>query len=160
MSEMLTQRLRLRPLVPGDAPAMAAYRSDPTVARYQAVVDALHRADAEMLIEELVDSSDPTAPGWFQYGVELLADGTVIGDLGVRLHENKMQAEIGFTIAAASAGQRLRPRGGAEECSTTCSPTLGCTRSRPNAMPGTAHPRTCSSGSASDRRACCAPTHS
>lgn len=108
MSEMLTQRLRLRPLVPGDAPALAAYRSDPTVARFQPWITPFTVTDAEMLIEEL-SQSDPTQPGWFQYAVELLADGTVIGDLGVRLHKNKMQAEIGFTIAADQQGNGYGP---------------------------------------------------
>ena len=105
---MLTQRLRLRPLVPGDAPAMAVYRSDPEVARYQSWSTPYTVADAELLIEELANTN-PNAPGWFQYGVELLADGSLIGDLGVRLFENKLQAEIGFTIAAAQQGNGYGP---------------------------------------------------
>ncbi len=82
---------------------MAAYRTDPDVARYQSWLTPYTVSDAETLIGELANSS-PTTPGWFQYGVELVADGSLIGDLGVRLYENKMQAEIGFTIAAAQQG--------------------------------------------------------
>lgn len=86
---------------------MAAYRNDPEVARYQSWSVPYTTADAEILIQELANTS-PTMPGWFQYGVELL-DGTLIGDLGVRLAENKMQAEVGFTIAAAEQGNGYGP---------------------------------------------------
>lgn len=87
---------------------MARYRSDPEVARYQSWSTPYTVADAQALIEELTNSS-PATPGWFQYGVELLADGSLIGDLGVHLHENKMQAEIGFTIARDQQGNGYGP---------------------------------------------------
>jgi aminoglycoside 6'-N-acetyltransferase len=43
-------------------------------------------------------------PGWFQYAVELRSVPGLIGDVGVNLHDNRMQAEIGFTLAAAYQG--------------------------------------------------------
>lgn len=100
---LLTPRLRLRPLTSPDAPALAGYRNDPAVARYQSWIIPYTVADATMLIEELAQS-DPTVPGWFQYGIERRSDGELIGDLGVRLFENTRQAEIGFTIAASAQG--------------------------------------------------------
>jgi aminoglycoside 6'-N-acetyltransferase len=49
---------------------------------------------------------DPGVPGWFQYAVALRTDEAVlIGDIGVHLHENLMQAEIGFTLAPKFQGQ-------------------------------------------------------
>jgi RimJ/RimL family protein N-acetyltransferase len=101
---LTTPRLRLRPLVRGDAAALSAYRSDPAVARYQPWTVPFTVQDAENLITGLVQS-DPMTPGWFQYGIERRADDALIGDLGVHLHTNGMQAEIGFTLAPSAQGQ-------------------------------------------------------
>ncbi|MGZ3145782.1 GNAT family N-acetyltransferase [Lentzea chajnantorensis] len=97
---LTSARLTLRPFRPEDAPALAAYRSDPDVARYQGwdapfPLDAATRMIAEM--------TDPAAPGWFQYALD--RDGTVIGDVGVNTHDNLMQAEIGYTLAPAHQGR-------------------------------------------------------
>jgi RimJ/RimL family protein N-acetyltransferase len=100
---MLTSRLALRPLQLADAPALAAYRSDPATARFQPWLTPYTVGDAEKLISEFV-AKDPVTPGWFQYGIELRSDGTLIGDLGVNLDANGMQAEIGYTIAAGQQG--------------------------------------------------------
>jgi aminoglycoside 6'-N-acetyltransferase len=100
---MLTTRLLLRPLRLADAPALAAYRSDPDTARFQPWLTPYTVGDAETLITELV-TKDPGTPGWFQYGIELRSDGTLIGDLGVNLDANGMQADIGYTIATGQQG--------------------------------------------------------
>jgi len=100
---MLTSRLQLRPLQLGDAPIVSAYRSDPDTARFQPWLTPYTVDDAEKLITELV-AKDPVTPGWFQYGIALRSDGTLIGDLGVNLDANGMQAEIGYTIAADRQG--------------------------------------------------------
>jgi aminoglycoside 6'-N-acetyltransferase len=100
---MLTDRLLLRPLTPADAPVMAAYRSDPGVARYQPWTAPYTVNDATTLIRDLVQG-DPTTPGWFQYGIERRKDGALIGDLGVHLHQNGQQADIGFTLAVEHQG--------------------------------------------------------
>jgi len=105
---MLTSRLLLRPLQPADAPVIAAYRSDPDVARYQSWTAPFTNEDADMLINELVEA-DPAKPGWTQYGIELRSVGRLIGDLGVNLHRNRMQAAIGFTVAAAEQGHGYGP---------------------------------------------------
>jgi RimJ/RimL family protein N-acetyltransferase len=99
-----TERLVLRRFRAEDAEVFAAYRSDPDVARYQSW-------DAPVLIAEAVRQvrgfaeADPAAPGWFQYAVEHRADGVLIGDIGVRLHDNLMQAEIGYAFAPSYQGK-------------------------------------------------------
>jgi aminoglycoside 6'-N-acetyltransferase len=98
-----TERVLVRRFRADDAEAFAAYRSDPEVARYQFW-------EPEMPIEEAVEtvrgyaSAVEGEPGWFQYAVELRSEGVLIGDVGVNLHENRMQAELGYTFARAYQG--------------------------------------------------------
>jgi aminoglycoside 6'-N-acetyltransferase len=98
-----TSRLRVRRFRPDDAPALAAYRSDPTVARYQGWSEPVPPEAAEKLVAEFA-AGDPAEPGWFQYAVELAATGELIGDIGVCLHDNRMQADLGFTVAREHQG--------------------------------------------------------
>ena len=97
-----TERLTLRRFTTADAEAFAAYRSDPDIARYQSWDAPLPLSEAVRKVEEFAQG-DPAAPGWFQYAVDL--DGVLIGDLGLNLDENLMQAELGFTLAAAYQGR-------------------------------------------------------
>jgi RimJ/RimL family protein N-acetyltransferase len=98
-----TLRLRLRRFQADDVPAFSAYRSDPDVARYQGWTAPVPVEEAASLVRHFADG-DPGVPGWFQYAVELKADGDLIGDVGVKLHENLMQADLGFTLAADRQG--------------------------------------------------------
>lgn len=98
-----TPRLRLRRFRSGDAPVLAAYRSDPEVARYQMWTAPVSLQAAGCLVQEFADG-DPGRPGWFQYAIELKADECLVGDLGVNLHDNRMQAELGFTLAPDRQG--------------------------------------------------------
>ena len=95
-----TERLVLRRFRAADAETLAAYRSDPDVARYQAWTAPFPLERARALVAEF-EAADPERPGWFQWAIERTADRAHIGDLGVALHENKRQAEIGFTLAPA-----------------------------------------------------------
>lgn len=97
-----TERLSLRRFTPEDAEAFAAYRSDPDVARYQSWDAPLPLAEALKTVEDFADG-DPMKAGWFQYAVDL--DGVLIGDIGLNLHENLMQAELGFTLAPEHQGK-------------------------------------------------------
>ena len=99
---LTTERLVLRPFRAGDARTFAAYRSDPDVARYQGWEAPFSLAQAEEFVRE-IGAADPTAPGWYQFAVE--AGGVLVGDIGVGLHENQMQAEIGYTLATAHQGR-------------------------------------------------------
>ena len=98
-----TSRLRLRRFRPADAAALAAYRSDSSVARYQSWAAPVSVAAAAALIREFAAGS-PDLPGWFQYAVEVKTEGSLAGDVGVNLHENLRQADLGFTLAAAYQG--------------------------------------------------------
>jgi aminoglycoside 6'-N-acetyltransferase len=102
MGLLSTQRLTLRRFHPDDAVALAAYRSDPEVARYQSWAAPVSIETARMLVAKFA-AGDPQLPGWFQYGIE--CEHVLIGDVGVNLHENGMQAEIGFTLAPAYQGR-------------------------------------------------------
>jgi aminoglycoside 6'-N-acetyltransferase len=96
---LTSARLTIRPFRAEDAQTLADYRSDPDVARYQGWEPPFPVEAAARMIAEM---TDPDEPGWFQHAIDL--DGTVVGDVGVNLHENRMQAEIGYTLAAAHQG--------------------------------------------------------
>ena len=97
-------RLILRRFRPADAAALSAYQSDPSVARYQTWTPPVPPATAARLVAEFA-ARDPRQPGWFQYAIEHRAERCLIGDIGVCLHDNRMQAEIGFTLAAGWQGR-------------------------------------------------------
>lgn len=100
---LVTERLVLRRFRTEDAPALAAYRSDPAVARYQGWSAPVTEADARRLVRQFAAGS-PDTPGWFQYAVVRADDGVLVGDVGVHRHENLRQAEIGYTLATAYQG--------------------------------------------------------
>lgn len=95
-------RLNLRPLRPGDAAALTAYRSDPQVALYQGWELPYTVRDAARLIAEMVGRV-PGDPGWVQIGLEVPPGGDLIGD--VALNINGPEAEIGVTLSATAQGQ-------------------------------------------------------
>jgi RimJ/RimL family protein N-acetyltransferase len=95
-----TDRLLLRRFRAADAPVLAGYRSDPEVARYQSWDAPFPLLRAETAVANFM-ASDPGRPGWFQYAIERIADKALIGDVAVHLHDNLLQAEIGFTLATA-----------------------------------------------------------
>jgi RimJ/RimL family protein N-acetyltransferase len=93
-----TQRLLVRRFRPADAVPLAGYRSDPEVARYQSWDAPFSLLRAETAVANFI-ASDADKPGRFQYAVERAADRVLLGDVAVHLHDNLMQAEIGFTLA-------------------------------------------------------------
>jgi aminoglycoside 6'-N-acetyltransferase len=99
-----TGRLVVRRFKAGDADAFAAYRSDPEVARYQSWDAPVSSADAARYMADFA-AAEEGVPGWFQYAVALRGNGTLIGDVAVCLHDNGMQAELGFTLATAHQGK-------------------------------------------------------
>jgi RimJ/RimL family protein N-acetyltransferase len=98
-----TRRLAMRRFREDDAEAFAAYRSDPAIARYQ-TWEAPVSVDAAAELVARFAAADHESPGWFTYAVELRAEHRLIGDVAVNLHDNRMQAEIGFTVAAPFHG--------------------------------------------------------
>ncbi|GAA1284287.1 GNAT family protein [Saccharothrix xinjiangensis] len=99
---LVSERLVLRRFRPGDAEAFAAYRSDPEVARYQAWDTPLSLEQAAAAVARHA-AADPDRVGWFPYAIAL--DGELIGDIGVNLHENRGQADIGFSLATPFQGR-------------------------------------------------------
>ncbi|MFI2352097.1 GNAT family N-acetyltransferase [Streptomyces sp. NPDC019443] len=98
-----TARLRLRRFQSADIPAFAAYRSDPEVARYQEWDFPLSLESAGLLVRRYA-RNDPAGPGWFQYAVELKADGCLLGDVAVNGQPGGGEAEVGFSLARDRQG--------------------------------------------------------
>jgi RimJ/RimL family protein N-acetyltransferase len=94
-----TDRLVLRKFTPPDAAGLAAYRSEPTVARYQSWATPYPLSAAQRLIDEQAHLDGPTAGAWLQIAIAL--DGDLIGDVAVRLGDDGHIAKIGYTIAPA-----------------------------------------------------------
>lgn len=99
-----TERLVLRRFRAADAPMLAAYRSDPDVARYQSWEAPFPLGDAIAFVTE-VGHLDPEREGWFQYAIEGKDSGVLVGDVGVNRGDGGRQAEIGFTLAPAFQGR-------------------------------------------------------
>jgi RimJ/RimL family protein N-acetyltransferase len=100
--ELVTPRLRLDPLRPGDAPALYAYRGDPAVFRFQ----GWRPADVEAARAFIDRQQAEPSVGWFQRAIRLREDGPLIGDLGVCLPaESHDSVEFGITLAPAHRGR-------------------------------------------------------
>jgi RimJ/RimL family protein N-acetyltransferase len=102
---LVTERLVLRRSRPEDAGAISAYRSDPTVNRYQ----GWDRTDAEGIraeIEEMAGRAPGGAGGWVQFSVEERDGGRLVGDVGINAVDGEPGvAKIGYTIAPAFQGR-------------------------------------------------------
>ncbi len=98
-------RLVLRRFSSADAPAFAAYRGDPEVARYQSWDETYSLADAERFISSLA-GAHPGEPGdWFQFAVTDRATGALFGDCALCVTApDPAVAEIGYTLARAHHG--------------------------------------------------------
>ncbi len=105
--EILTSRLRLTPLIAGDAQAMYEYRSDPEVCRYQSF-DPGSLDDVKQFIGGLESTAFETPGSWFQFAIRHQESGLLIGDLGVHFPaDDRYQVEIGFTVAPRYQRQGL-----------------------------------------------------
>ena len=94
-----TDRLTLRRLVPDDAPAVFAYRSDPGVSRYQlwrpGTVESVRN-----FLKELAAVRPDTPGTWLQLAIVFRKDNAVIGDCGIRFPTDDVhQVELGITLA-------------------------------------------------------------
>lgn len=103
--ELATARLRLDALRESDAEAFFRCRADPAVARYQGWAPA-SREEALGFIRSQQDVSPGLAGHWLQLAVRLSGDGSLIGDLGLRLPaEADGSYEFGISIAPAFQGR-------------------------------------------------------
>jgi RimJ/RimL family protein N-acetyltransferase len=103
--DILTDRLRINDLTPGDAPALFNYRSDTEVARFQSwLPDSVE--DARAFIVRNASTPFDQNDSWYQLAVRSAATDELLGDLGVHfLADDGHQVEIGFTIAPAHQRQ-------------------------------------------------------
>jgi RimJ/RimL family protein N-acetyltransferase len=97
--EIETPRLRVRRFRDTDAAALAGYRSDPEVARYQAW-ESCTESEAADFVRSLAEV-DPGTPGvWFQFAFASRSGGDLVGDCALRVtRQDPRQAELGFTLA-------------------------------------------------------------
>jgi aminoglycoside 6'-N-acetyltransferase len=107
-ARLTTQRLEIRRFAAVDARALAAYRSEPEVARYQAWECPYPVVEAEKFVSSLEGLAPGTPGTWFQFAVGLTASGALVGDVALRTsRSDPRQAELGFTFASAHQGQGL-----------------------------------------------------
>jgi RimJ/RimL family protein N-acetyltransferase len=105
-TQLSTPRLCLRRFREGDAEALASYRSDPAVARYQGWDAPYPLEQASRFVSEM--STEPAdVPGeWLQIAVTLAGDHALVGDCAFVPHAlDPRTVEIGFTIAPDHQGR-------------------------------------------------------
>jgi aminoglycoside 6'-N-acetyltransferase len=105
-TRLRSERLVVRRFEASDAGVLAAYRSDPAVARYQGWDCPYPAEEAARFIESLRGLA-PGEPGaWFQFAVGLADSGALVGDVALRATRgDPRQAELGFSFAAAHQRQ-------------------------------------------------------
>ncbi len=102
---ILTERLILRPLAPGDADAMFQYRSDPEIQRYQSWEQGSVE-EVRDFIADHVEIGIDTPGRWYQLGLFVRDSGDMAGDCGIHVQaDDPRQVEIGITLARASQGR-------------------------------------------------------
>jgi RimJ/RimL family protein N-acetyltransferase len=101
-----TERLSIRCLFEADIPALVAYRNLPEVCAMQ-LWDSYDKDKAKTLIEGMTNLEPFTANDSFQFGVELMVTGQLIGDLYFKMDEAGKQAELGYTFDPQFQGQGL-----------------------------------------------------
>jgi aminoglycoside 6'-N-acetyltransferase len=104
MLPLVSSRLLLRRFVIGDAPAFAAYRSDPAVARYQDW-ESCTLIEATAFIRRQRRQVPGTPGRWTQVALVLEESSALIGDCGVFIHPDARQATVGITLARPFQGQ-------------------------------------------------------
>lgn len=108
MTEMLTQRLRLRPFRPDDLPAFVAYRSRPEVARFQSWEPTFSIADAERFLRAQQQAELGRRGAWVQLAATDRESGALYGDCATRVVDDQPDtAEVGVTFAPECQGRGL-----------------------------------------------------
>lgn len=99
-------RCTVRRLSAGDLQDFQAYRNDPIVARYQGW-SSVSDSQAQAFLEEM-SAAQTFVPGdWVQLGIAESGTGRLVGDVGVRVSETGVDAEIGFTLKRSFQGRGL-----------------------------------------------------
>lgn len=98
-----TPRLLLRGLTAADAVAFFQYRSLPEVTRFQGFAP-VSVEDASRFIQKEVCHDIDQPDTWFQLGIFLQEENTMVGDLGLHFLTKANEVEIGVTIAPGFQG--------------------------------------------------------
>ena len=98
----------IRVLRRSDAPAFAAYRDDPDVARFQDWPLPYTLADAEALADGQARLDGPVAGDWVQLAIDV--DGALAGDVAVGLDDDGTTVMIGWTLDPAWQGRGIATR--------------------------------------------------
>ena len=103
--EFLTARLRIDTLLPSDAPALFAYRSDENVARYQGWWPT-ELAQAETFIATQAAQVFASPESWCQLAIRDRDSSELLGDLGIHFPGTTDDAiEFGVTLRPDRQGQ-------------------------------------------------------
>jgi aminoglycoside 6'-N-acetyltransferase len=101
--ELRTSRLRLRRSCSEDAEAISAYRSDPNVRAHQGWGDtSVEHVRTE--IKQMQARAPGEPGGWVQFTVDTLEDGSLVGDVGIRVDDDPGVILVGYTVAPAHQG--------------------------------------------------------
>ena len=100
-----TDRLVLRRFRGDDAEVLAAYRSDPDVARFQSWAAPYAVDAARRLIDAQSLRDGPTRGEWIQIAIE--REGALVGDVAVELSDDGLTVTIGYTVAPEHQGRGL-----------------------------------------------------
>jgi ribosomal-protein-alanine N-acetyltransferase len=110
--ELVTERLRLRAPLPGDAAALLAVLGDPEVTRYHNVPTLTTLAEAQALLGRLEQRY--AARETIRWTIELVEHSEVIGTVGLlRFDFEHRHAEIGYEIARRWWGRGFTPEAAA-----------------------------------------------
>ena len=100
-----TERLILRNIDLKDLDTFLEYRNDPSVAKYQSWEPKLKREQVSAFIFELQNQKIGEPGKWNQI-VWILKENMVhIGDCALKVQEDNMQAELGFTLSGNYQGK-------------------------------------------------------
>jgi RimJ/RimL family protein N-acetyltransferase len=96
----------VRRLAPTDLHDFQSYRNDPQVALYQGW-SAQSDADAANFIDEAQRATLFAPNCWCQIGIALRESDTLIGDIGLFISGDALEAEIGFSLHRGAQGRGL-----------------------------------------------------
>lgn len=104
ITPLQTPRLLLKGLTAADAVALFQYRSLPEITRFQGF-SPVSVEDASRFIEQDISHDIDQPDTWFQLGIFLQEENTMVGDLGIHFLTKANEVEIGVTIAPEFQGR-------------------------------------------------------
>jgi [ribosomal protein S5]-alanine N-acetyltransferase len=132
--DLMTERLRLRAAVPGDAAALLAVLGDAEVTRYHNVPTVTTLAEAQALLERLEQRY--AARDTIRWAIELAEHSGMIGTVGLlRFDFEHRHAEVGYEIGRHWWGRGLTPEAAAAVIQYGFS-VLGLHRIEAGVLPG------------------------